>query len=117
VPPSFCVAGGAGNWLLDPVMLDAGPQLAIVWSRLYLGATALPAAFQEYRRLADADEFPLRCYLRLRPDSSDTCVRADVYFVRPDGRLAAVVEGLEATADRGLNRLAAVQQAAAEVRH
>ncbi len=118
VPPSLCVAGGAGNWLLDPVMLDAGPQLAIVWSRLYLGATALPSAFAEYRRLADADELPLRCYLRVRPDSSETCVLADVYFVRADGRLAGVIDGLEATADRRLNRLAAVQRAAAaEVGH
>jgi len=117
VSPSECVKDGAGTWLLDPIMLDAGPQLAIIWSRMYLGATALPSAIAAYRRLGDSDGQPVRCHLRLRPDTSETCVRADVYFLRPDGMLAGVMEGLEAAADSALNRLASAQAAGAEVRH
>lgn len=97
-----------GSWLLDPALLDAGPQLVIVWSRLLHGTTALPTRLQLVRRLRrPVPGQVLTCRLDVRPDSDDCLVVADVEFASADGHRVLTVEGLEAVATPELNRLAA----------
>jgi NAD(P)-dependent dehydrogenase (short-subunit alcohol dehydrogenase family) len=107
--PADCLAHAhADRWLIDPIALDAGPQLAIVWARTTLGMTALPARFTVLRRFRPLNgSGPGRCYFRVDPRSTEHTVVADVYFLGPDGRLALVVEGLESTCSQALNRLTA----------
>jgi acyl transferase domain-containing protein/NAD(P)H-dependent flavin oxidoreductase YrpB (nitropropane dioxygenase family)/NAD(P)-dependent dehydrogenase (short-subunit alcohol dehydrogenase family) len=107
--PSRCIVGGDGRWLIDPVLLDGAPQLAIVWSRLHLGATVLPSAFRAFQRYAESDASTIRCYLSTESTASDTTVLANVYFASMEGQLLATLEGLEGTVSKSLNRLAGVQ--------
>ena len=95
-------------WVLDPALLDAGPQLIIVWSRLMHGTTALPTRVKMVRRLG----YPmpgqlLICRLDVHPDSNDSLIVADVAFALPDGQQVLTVRGLEAVATPELNRLTA----------
>ncbi len=110
--PAACLAGAVGpDWLLDPVLVDAAPQLAIVWARLTLGATALPASIRSVRRYAaPAGAATLSCHFRVDPSSTEHTVMADAYFLDADRRLVLAVEGLESTASHALNRLAAKRE-------
>jgi hypothetical protein len=105
-PPQRCLAGNpAGTWLIDPIVLDSGPQLAIIWANAYKNMTALPASFQCYRRFGSVSDSPLRCYFQVLPTSEDHTVHANVFFVDSDNRLVGLLEGLESTCSKALNRL------------
>jgi hypothetical protein len=107
--PASCLAGGTGDWLIDPIVLDSGLQLVILWARSAHDVTPLPARFTRYRRygpLRSRDGAPLRCELVASADAEARLVRADLTFFESDGTVVGVLEGLECTASRELNRLA-----------
>jgi hypothetical protein len=96
----------ADQWLIDPIVIDSGPQLAILWARAYKDMTALPSSFQSYRRYGPLSGSALRCYFQVLPGSADGALHANVFFVSADGRLLGLLEGLESTCSKALNRLA-----------
>jgi hypothetical protein len=50
--PQLCLSGNvAGEWLIDPVVIDSALQVVVVWARLHWGVTLLPAAANTYQRL------------------------------------------------------------------
>jgi NAD(P)-dependent dehydrogenase (short-subunit alcohol dehydrogenase family) len=108
--PDACLAGPCaerpGGWLTDPVLVDGGPQLAIVWSRLHRDRTPLPARFGHFRRFAPVGGGPMRCDLRVLPESTAEVLLGDVTWTDDDGRVVAVLEGMELILSPALNRLA-----------
>ena len=107
--PSGCVAGGSGSWLIDPIVFDSGLQLVILWARTVHDVTPLPSRFTRYRRygpLCTKNGGWVHCELRARAEADARVVRADLIFFEEDGRLLGVLEGLECSASRELNRLA-----------
>jgi NAD(P)-dependent dehydrogenase (short-subunit alcohol dehydrogenase family) len=96
-----------GHWLIDPFVLDAGPQLAILWARNYLDMTPLPSSFQA---VSIFNPFHLsssiHCHFKVLEGSRNHTVHANVFFTDNDGRLIGLIEGLEATGSKSLNRLA-----------
>jgi hypothetical protein len=112
--PGNCLAmNGAGSWIVDPMLLDAGPQLTILWAQEMWGVTALPSRFGHVRMFNGLAEImdagvsePLNCRLVVDPISEDPTILADYEVFGPDGRLLLSIEGLEATGSRSLNRLA-----------
>lgn len=103
-PQTFGI--GEGAWLFDPAVLDAIPQLAIVWSRLNFGTTPLPSAIACVRRYASAGAGPLRLIWRTRPDSLPEWLHYDAWVADTNSRVVLVVEGAEGAASPALNRLA-----------
>jgi acyl transferase domain-containing protein/NAD(P)H-dependent flavin oxidoreductase YrpB (nitropropane dioxygenase family)/NAD(P)-dependent dehydrogenase (short-subunit alcohol dehydrogenase family) len=104
--PEACLSGTtAATWLLDPVVLDSGPQLAILWSRAVHDTTALPTRIGSYRRFGPAPRGTLRCTFHVL-ESTEEMVKANVCFADDAGRLVGLLEGLECTCSRSLNRLA-----------
>jgi acyl transferase domain-containing protein/NAD(P)H-dependent flavin oxidoreductase YrpB (nitropropane dioxygenase family)/NAD(P)-dependent dehydrogenase (short-subunit alcohol dehydrogenase family) len=95
-----------GKWIMDPVVIDSGFQLAIVWARVLHGFTPLPSSFKAYHRYAPLDGPFMRCYLQSEVDPQHVLMQTDLFFVSPDGRLLARFEGAESTCSRALNRLA-----------
>jgi hypothetical protein len=95
--PGACLASAQRlDWRLDPVLVDAAPQLLVVWARLTLGAAALPSGIRSVRRYrAPAGAGPLSCHFRVDPSSTGHTVVADAYFLDPDRRVVLAVEGLE----------------------
>ena len=89
-------------WLADPLVIDAGLQLGILWSYEQLGAVCLPnftSAYRQYRR-----EFPtdgVTAVLQVR-DHSELKMTADVTFLDKIGAVVARLEGQEWTVDASL---------------
>jgi acyl transferase domain-containing protein/NAD(P)H-dependent flavin oxidoreductase YrpB (nitropropane dioxygenase family)/NAD(P)-dependent dehydrogenase (short-subunit alcohol dehydrogenase family) len=118
--PEECLNGaGAGKWLIDPVVVDCCLQLQIVWARWRWGITSLPNAIQEYRRVSSARPLgddratsveiqprtPIRCELRILPESAAPVSLAQHYLYAPDGRLLGFLDAVELTGSTMLNRL------------
>jgi NAD(P)-dependent dehydrogenase (short-subunit alcohol dehydrogenase family)/acyl carrier protein len=108
--PAACVAGAAGRWLLDPVLIDSALQVQVLWARLQWDVTLLPAEIRGYRRLGEAEQDePVRHELRVRPGCSAPMCRADHWFYGADGRPLALLEDVVGVGSRALNRLAGVR--------
>jgi NAD(P)-dependent dehydrogenase (short-subunit alcohol dehydrogenase family) len=108
--PGDCLRTQATSWIVDPVLLDAGPQLAILWAQEARGMTALPSRIGEMRLFRTMpDEAALECRFAVDHAADDlgidATIRADFDVFYPDGRLVMSVQGLESTASRFLNRL------------
>jgi acyl transferase domain-containing protein/NAD(P)H-dependent flavin oxidoreductase YrpB (nitropropane dioxygenase family)/NAD(P)-dependent dehydrogenase (short-subunit alcohol dehydrogenase family) len=106
--PQSCLAGEpAGQWIIDPVALDCGLQLALLWGRTYLDITPLPSSFKEIRLYQpfQAGEV-LQCYYEVLREFGRQTVYANIYYFDLSGRLWGIVKEFESTGSKALNRLA-----------
>lgn len=94
------------SWLIDPVMVDSGLQLLILWARTYLDMTPLPSRFGRYRRFLPPTNGPIRCEVRLRSPVEGHVIRSDLLFFDAGGALIGWLEDMEVTCSKALNRLA-----------
>jgi len=95
------------DWLMNPFVLDAGPQMAILWSRARFGTTPLPTRIASYRRYEPIGREPLEVRFEAAPGADGSSVSADVWFIR-DGRVIGIMKGLEGAGSAELNRIAKV---------
>ena len=89
-------------WLGDPLAVDAGLQLGILWCHEELGEVSLPAYGARYRQYRST--FPaegLTAVLEIR-DGRGPQVRADITFLDAAGQVVARMEGYEWTVDASL---------------
>jgi hypothetical protein len=111
--PGDCqVCPPAAEWVIDPIVLDAGPQLAIIWARQHWDMTALPCGFRSYRSYGALSGSAILCHFLVQAGTGGQTLRADVSFSNPGGRLLGLIEGLECTCSRSLNRVVAHRQMA-----
>jgi hypothetical protein len=108
VPPSALRGLSHPRWLIDPVIFDSGLQLFLLWARAHLDKTTLPSRFLRYRRFGSLSDTKLRCHVQILDRSRDPLFYLNIAFVGPDGRLRGLLEGMEGTSSRALNRLVAV---------
>ena len=109
--PEICFAKAPqGSWIIDPVILDCGLQLTILWGRMYWDMTSLPARFGAYKRFGEFNGENIDCQVRIRPDSKGHVIRADVAFIGEDRRLLGLLEDLEHNCSKSLNRLTGYQK-------
>ncbi|MCG6870709.1 MAG: SDR family NAD(P)-dependent oxidoreductase [Gammaproteobacteria bacterium] len=94
-----------GEWLFDPGMVDAAPQVALVWAFAQREESALPTRMGRVRRFGTEPVSACRMHFLLYPDSLEHQVRADVAFVDAQGNLRLFIEELECTSSPALNRL------------
>jgi NAD(P)-dependent dehydrogenase (short-subunit alcohol dehydrogenase family) len=105
--PQRCLAGaGPGSWMVDPVLLDCGLQLVLLWARIRLDMTPLPTRIGSYRRFAALPEAPVQCHLHARVRSGGNLLDSQLVFLDARGRMLMLVEGIEMPCNRSLNRLA-----------
>ncbi|MFQ5676118.1 MAG: SDR family NAD(P)-dependent oxidoreductase, partial [bacterium] len=105
--PSDCLQKAAANqWLLDPIVIDCGFQLAILWEREQHGMTPLPARFKTFRRFGSTGDGPLQCYLHARTEAEGHILLVDITFLNQQGRVVSMVEQMEFSCSNALNRLA-----------
>jgi hypothetical protein len=92
------------KWLADPLVLDAGFQLMVLWSFEQRDAGSLPchaARYRQYRRAFPADG----CRIAARVTrSTNLHALADLEYLDAAGLLVARLEGYECTLDAGLRR-------------
>jgi acyl transferase domain-containing protein/NAD(P)H-dependent flavin oxidoreductase YrpB (nitropropane dioxygenase family)/NAD(P)-dependent dehydrogenase (short-subunit alcohol dehydrogenase family) len=105
-PQDLLTGGRREQWLIDPVVLDCAIQMVCLWSRATQDVTPLPARFRRYARFAPLRAPVIGCYAAVSPTAGSPLVRSSIYLVGQDRRLLAVVEDLETTGSKALNRLA-----------
>jgi acyl transferase domain-containing protein/NAD(P)H-dependent flavin oxidoreductase YrpB (nitropropane dioxygenase family)/short-subunit dehydrogenase len=105
--PQHCLASaGPEDWIIDPVLLDSGFQLTLLWARIRLDMTSLPTRIGRYHRFAPVPDEPVRCEVHARARTGGHVVEARLAFQDTQGHLLALIEGMEYAASRALNRLA-----------
>ncbi len=106
-PKSFMQgAPDQARWLIDPLIIDGGLQLVGFWLRTQLNTTALPSQLKKYTQYCPAPQSgTLRCEVRFTAPDNKGIKLADLYFVKPDHRLFAMIRGLEIIDNPALNRL------------
>ncbi len=106
--PAAALADDApGAWMIDPVVIDSGLQMIILWARTNLDMTPLPARLGAYHRYAETLSGELRCEASIAHTPGNPAIMVDIKFFDASGRLAGWIERLEATCSTALNRLAA----------
>ena len=92
------------KWIADPLVLDGGFQMMILWSFARSGAAGLPchvARYRQYRRAFPADG--ARVVLNV-VKATDLSALADLDFLSADGQVVARMDGAECTLDPALER-------------
>jgi acyl transferase domain-containing protein/NAD(P)H-dependent flavin oxidoreductase YrpB (nitropropane dioxygenase family)/NADP-dependent 3-hydroxy acid dehydrogenase YdfG/acyl carrier protein len=109
VPAAALTTPHAGHWLIDPILLDGGLQLALVWAREMRDMTALPSRIDAITRFDDCGRNgePLTCHFDIVPGTGDHTIVANIRFVTADQRVVLAVDRFESTCSTALNRLAA----------
>ena len=90
-------------WLCDPLVLDGGLQLGILWCHRTLGSLSLPGSGARYRQYQS--NFPsdgVSAVLTVR-ESKSRRLTADVNFLDGDSRLVARMEDFSWTVAPFLN--------------
>ncbi|MDY6823095.1 MAG: SDR family NAD(P)-dependent oxidoreductase [Thermodesulfobacteriota bacterium] len=95
------------DWFIDPLIIDSGLQLVVLWMREQMDATPLPSHLNRFVWFdtPKRDDL-LRCEVRVHVPEESGTKSADLFFVTPDGMLAGRMEGLEIIGSEALNRLA-----------
>ncbi len=95
-----------GEWIMDPVIMDSGFQLAFVWTVLLFNRGNLPSSVRMYHRYGPLVGDDIRCYMHLTVDPTRVFLRSTVYFVNGEGLVMSAFEGGESTCSYALRRLA-----------
>ena len=82
-------------WCADPLVLDGGLQLALLWSQHVLGGASLPTSIGEVRTFTDSPiDGPLQCTLTGRKTTGARTV-SDLVFHNASGSVVAELSGVE----------------------
>lgn len=95
-----------GDWLLDPVVVDAALQMSILWSRAQFDMTTLIARVKQFQRFGSLSAQPVNCHLDITNDAGSHTLTIDIAFVDVQGKLVALAEAVEFPYTEALNRLA-----------
>lgn len=90
------------QWLCDPLALDGGFQLAIVWTQWHRQVPCLPTSFGRYRQYVRYFS-GIEVDVRLEVEScSETRLRGRLTWSTPSGQVVAEMVDYEAILDAGL---------------
>jgi hypothetical protein len=104
--PQHCLSGvSGGSWLIDPVIVDSGFQLVILWARMHWDMTPLPSRCEAYKRLDSISGEQIDCSISILPSSRRNTIHFNMRLFDVGGRLLGFMEDMEFTCNRLLNRL------------
>ncbi len=87
-------ASWGGEFLTDPLALDGGLQLAVLWCKEVLGSASLPTSIRAAEFGGPPPSGPIHCTL-LRARASDQRSECDLVFRDARGRVFARLSGVE----------------------
>jgi acyl transferase domain-containing protein/NAD(P)H-dependent flavin oxidoreductase YrpB (nitropropane dioxygenase family) len=102
--PRTIAGASSPGWLIDAAMLDAGPQIATIWSRYHQDVTVLPNRIACYHRYGPLAGPPAEVAFRVSTGLDGQTYKGDVWYLR-DGRVLGRIEGLEGSGTLELNRI------------
>lgn len=101
------------HWLADPLVVDAGFQMLIVWSQETRGLGSLPAFIDSYRQFVKSfprEDVRIRATIVSRHEHRAT---ADLEWLAADGSVIARMSGYECVIDGSLNKAFALNELSA----
>jgi NAD(P)-dependent dehydrogenase (short-subunit alcohol dehydrogenase family) len=105
--PQDSIAGAnQQQWLIDPMIIDSGLQLVLVWVKRYRDMMVLPSRFSIYRHFGSMAGPEIKCHLTVRSSPNKPLVYSDLAFFSANGRLLGLLENVEGICSRSLNRVA-----------
>jgi hypothetical protein len=114
-PPELLGRDACGNWLIDPVAIDSGLQLVVLWARARLDETPLPSRLRSCRRYVDVLPPEIVCEALVERVPRSATLVCDIRFFDAEHRLLVRLEGMEVTCSATLNRLSDAKPAGAVV--
>lgn len=104
--PERCFSGvTAGHWLIDPVVIDSGLQLLILWARTYRDETPLPSVLSKCETFGLPIGGSLRCEAKIDAQAGSPTFSADIRFYDDRDRLVCRMTDMKVTCSKSLNRL------------
>ncbi len=104
--PQECITGDLeGQWLIDPMIIDGGLQLVMIWARLYKDMMLLPSRVSVYRHFGSFIGPKINCQVNIRCKPESTVTHSNLAFIDGQGRLLGLLEDVEAVCSTSLNRL------------
>jgi NAD(P)-dependent dehydrogenase (short-subunit alcohol dehydrogenase family) len=95
----------AGDWLIDPLIVDGALQLLILWARAQIDETPLPSRMRRYHRYTDVFPSDVLCEATIARPSSGSTLTCQLRLFDEDRRLLGWIEDMDVTCSRALNRL------------
>ncbi|MDW7772813.1 MAG: SDR family NAD(P)-dependent oxidoreductase [Desulfobulbaceae bacterium] len=94
------------HWIADPVVLDGGLQMALLWARSRFDITVLPSGFKAVRimRPFHTAEF-IHCFMEIVSTSGEQSIVYNMMFTDENFDPIGMIEEVEATGSKALNRL------------
>src|SRR5262249_37616637 len=114
-PAEMLGRSAPGDWLIDPLAIDSGLQLVILWARTCLDQTPLPSRLRSCRRFVDVLPAEVVCEALVERVPRSAMLVCDIRFFDADHRLLVWLEGMEVTCSAALNRLSDAKVAGAGV--
>ncbi|MEI8120624.1 MAG: SDR family oxidoreductase [bacterium] len=106
VSPALCLSAAANShWLVDPTVVDASLQLVILWERHWHDMTPLPMQIGRFRVFHSLSGQPVQCLVKATTSDEGELLTADLFYTDTQGRLLAMMEGLQCACTKSLNRL------------
>jgi NAD(P)-dependent dehydrogenase (short-subunit alcohol dehydrogenase family) len=101
--PGDLLDSAAGDaWLIDPVIVDGGLQLILLWLRAHRDLAALPAGFRRYRRFDGPVGTLMDCRARIWIDSMSLTMHADLVFMGEGGKVVGALEDVQGTCSKSV---------------
>lgn len=97
---------GVPGWVFDPAVVDAAPQMAILWDRAFHDQTCLPTGFGRVQRCRADWPATLQMVYEALPSDDGSTVRANVSFLDEAGTVVLAIEDMRCISSQALNRLA-----------
>jgi NAD(P)-dependent dehydrogenase (short-subunit alcohol dehydrogenase family) len=94
-----------GSWFVDPLVIDSGLQLVILWARMCFDETPLPSRLRSFHRYVDVLPADLVCEALVERLPRTATLVSDIRFFDAGHRLLLRLIGMEATCSAALNRL------------
>lgn len=91
------------SWLADPLALDCGFQLVILWSIEKYGLKCLPVGIGEYTQFGRFSGDSLTVNVKITDDSSEKA-KAEIEFIDSDGLLIAKMKDYQCIIDPSLDQ-------------
>ena len=95
----------AGDWLIDPLIIDGALQLLILWARAQMDETPLPSRMRRYHRYTDVFPSDVLCEAAIARPSSGSTLTCQLRLFDGERRLLGWIEDMDVTCSRALNRL------------
>jgi len=93
------------GWLIDPVIVDGVFQMAILWARRQMDITVLPVRFSRLLLFGPLSGAEVRCDFKAHINNGNHAFEAQIAILNEKDQLLALIEGMEFSGSRSLNRL------------